>query len=305
MDASGVILGKLDICDSQMQGWSESYYLRASETSQARAVFLTLCNYRASSLASKYSLVSGHIEFSVGQRPALPVVDRPLPSPWEEKSLPLLTTLNVAIECRFQTEHGRNINCFFHGLGRAGGRAHFLKSVREPYSTNAIPSHNSLSCPEDGFRAFLAFLRDNTIHARTSKASRVLDMVPWKSVTVKDINLDVELVVSTIERKKEADMLPNMRSLNRCKTLKVVRVGPLQLYFELYRQHLDAPSPIVGFIVDGQAPCVSERAGHRVRTAKYLSFIEPDKSKWLPEPEFSKKWLEASQVLPQMAGTSR
>lgn len=179
----------------------------------------------------------------------------------------------------------------------------FLGAVREIYATNAIPSHDALTCPEDGFRAFLAFVRDNTIHARTSKANRVLETALWKSVTVKGINLDMDVELSILGKNKEIDMLPTLRSLNRCKTLKVVRVGPLQLFFELYRQHQDIPSSIVGFMVDGQAPCVSERAGQRVRTDKYLSFIEPDKSKWLPEPEFAKKWLEASQALLQLAGT--
>lgn len=304
MEKPGSILGKLDICDSKMQGWSETYYLRTSDAKQAKAVFLALCNYRASCLASEYSLVNARLEFSVGQRPPISVLDRPMLSAWRNKALPLLTTLNVALECRFQTEQGRSITCFFHGLGRSGTRTNFLRAVREIYDTNAIPSHETLICPEDGFRAFLAFVRDNTIHARTTKSNRVLDTALWSSVAVKDINLDVDVELSILDKKKEIDMLPILRSLNRCKTLKVVRVGPLQLFFELYRQHQDIPSSIVGFMVDGQAPCVSERAGQRVRTDKYLAIIEPDKSKWLPEPEFAKKWLEASQALLHTAGIS-
>ncbi len=123
-----------------------------------------------------------------------------------------------------------------------------------------------------------------------------MNTAPWKSVTVKDIDLEaeVELLTSNTEN---TDMLPRLASLNRCKSIKVVQVGPLRLYFELARKHQVMSSPIVGFHVDGQAPCVCQRAGERVRTDKYLSFIEPDRAKWLPEHEFTRKWLETSKVL--------
>ena len=305
MNKPSTILGRLDICDSNKQGWSESYYMKTADFDHAKGVFLTLCRYRAACLASEYSLVSSRLEISNGLRQPITVVDRPMSAEWTKKVLPLLTTMNVAIECRFQTEKGRNINCFFHALGRFGSRTNFSNAIQETYDNGSVPSPDELTCPEDGFRAFLAFLRDNTIYARTNKANRVLDTTPWKSVSVKGINLDVDLELSSVEKKKDTDMLPIMTSLNRCKTLKVVRVGPLQLFFELYRQHQAIPSSIVGFIVDGQAPCVCERAGNRVRTDKYLSFIEPDKSKWLPESEFAKKWLETSKMFMGMAGTLR
>ena len=115
-------------------------------------------------------------------------------------------------------------------------------------------------------------------------------------MTIKDIDLEVEVELLKDE-KENIDMLPNLVSVNRIKSLKVVQVGPLRLYFELSRNHQQFSSPIVGFVVDGQPPCVCQRAGERVRTDKYLSFIEPDRNKWLPETEFVKKWLETSKTL--------
>ena len=89
-----------------------------------------------------------------------------------------------------------------------------------------------------------------------------MDTAPWKNVAVKDINLDVDPEWSITE-KKDSDMLPTLMSLNRCKTLKVVQVGPLRLFFELPSNHKSMASRSVGFVVDGQPPCVCERAGQR------------------------------------------
>src|SRR5262245_37456946 len=133
MGTLNVILGSLDICDGNGQGWSERYFLRSGEVIQARVDFVAICRYRAACLASQYSLVSGHLEFANGQRPHVPVIARPLTAPWARKPLPLLATLNVALECRFQTVRGRTVSRFFHGLGRAGRRAGFLKAIEHIY----------------------------------------------------------------------------------------------------------------------------------------------------------------------------
>jgi hypothetical protein len=296
MDKPSFILGNLDICGSNGQGWSEKYILKNAEIVQAKTDFVAICRYRAACLASEYSLVSGHLEFANNERPHVPVITRPLNSPWTRKILPLLTTLNVAIACHFQTEGGRKINRFFHGLGRAGRRKDFLKAIEQVYDSGAIPPIEILSCPEDGVRAFFAMLRDKTVYAKTDKADRVTETTPWRNVVVIDINLDVDPELPITE-KKEADMLPRLTSPSRCKTLKAVQVGPLRLIFELPRHHQVIPSLLVGFVVDGQPPCVCARAGYYVKTEQFLSAIEPDRSKWLPETEFARKWLEISQNL--------
>jgi hypothetical protein len=296
MHQPGLILGNLDICDGNGQGWSERYFLKSAEIIQAKTDFVAVCRYRAASLASEYSLVNGHLEFGNNHRPHVPVIARALTSPWARKCLPLLTTLNVAIECHFQTETGRTINRFFHGLGRSGRRTDFLKAIEHIYDSSSIPPLEMLSCPEDGIRAFLAVLRDKTVYAKTNKANRVTEMAPWRGVAVKAISLDADPELPITE-KREAGMLPCLMSLYRCKTLKVVQVGPLQLIFELPRNHQVVPSLLVAFVVDGQPPCVCARAGNYVRTDKFLSSIEPDRSKWLPEREFTNKWLETSERL--------
>lgn len=305
MDKPSVILGNLDICGSNGQGWSERYFLKSGEVIQAKTDFLAICRYRAACLASGYSLVAGHLAFAANHRPHLPVISRPLASPWAGRTLPLLTTLNVAVECRFQPERGRTISRFFHGLGRAGRRTAFLKAIEPIYESSAIPPLEMLSCPEEGFRALFAMLRDKTVLAKMNKTNRVTGMVRWKSVAVKDISLDVDPELPITE-KKDTDMLPRLTSLfYRCKTLKVVQFGPLQLIFELTRNHQVVPSPLVAFVVDGQPPCVCARAGNYVRTDQFLSFIEPDRRKWLPEHEFVRKWLETSQSLLGQGVSSR
>src|ERR1700677_4240760 len=148
MEKPCLILGKLDICDSNGQRWSESYYLKSAEIIQAKNDFLVLCRYRAACLASEFTLVSGHLEFSNDHRPSVPVIDGPMAPPWTKKIPRLLTTLYVAIECRFQTEQGRKTSCFFHGLGRAGTRTNFLNAIRDIYPTDSVPSPDGLSCPE-------------------------------------------------------------------------------------------------------------------------------------------------------------
>jgi hypothetical protein len=153
-----------------------------------------------------------------------------------------------------------------------------------------------LSCPEEGFRALFAMLRDKTVFAKMNKTNRVTGMVPWKSVIVKDISLDVDPELPITE-KKEADMLPRLMSPYRCKTLKAVQVGPLWLIFELPRHHQVVPSLLIAFVVDGQPPCVCARTGYYVKTDQFLSSLEPDRRKWLPEQEFVRKWLETSQNL--------
>lgn len=303
MESPSLILGKLFICDSNGRRWCEPYFLATTEVIQAKNDFLALCRYRAACLASEYTVVSGHIEFVDGHRPSILVIEKPLPSPWSGKIRPLLSTLNIAVECRFHSVQGRHATRHIHGVGRTGPRTGFLKSVEEVYESNAVPLHDALSSAEEGFRAFVSFLRDHTIHARTKKSGKVLDSAPWKSVTIKDIDLEAEVEL-LIDEKENTDMLPTLVSLNRCKTLKVVQVGPLRLFFELPSNHKNVASRIVGFVVDGQAPCVCDRAGQRLRTDKYLSFIEPDRNKWLPEHEFARKWLETSKMLMSTAVVS-
>jgi len=296
MDIPSLILGNLDICDSKGQGWSERYFLKSAEIIQAKADFFAICRYRAVCLATGLSLVSGHLEFSDSHRPHLPLVTRPLVSSWTGKALPLLTTLNVAVECRFQTEGRRKAALFFHGLGRAGRRRGFLKAIEQIYDPESIPPLELLSCPEDGFRAFLAVLREKTVYAKLNRANRVTETAAWKSVVVKDVSLEVDPELP-ITPKKETDMLPRLTSPWRNKTLKMVQVGSLRLYFELARKHQSVPSFLVGFVIDGQPPCVCGREGHYMTTEKFLTSIEPDRSKWLTEADFAKKWLEISQSL--------
>lgn len=304
MESPGLILGKLTICDSKGRRWCEPYNLATVDVTQAKSVFLTLCHYRSASLACEYSLVRGHLEFVNDHRPSILLIEKPLSSPWSGKARPLLTTMNIAIECRFQTANGKSHSLHIHGMGRTGPRTGFLTSVQTVFEPNAIPGHEALTSPEDGFRAFISFLRDKTIYARMNKSGKVMGTAPWKSVSVEDIDLEAE-VEFLIDEKEMTDMLPRLSSMSvggKQKSIKVVQVGPLRLYFQLSRKHEKMSSPIVAFHVDGQSPCVCQRAGERVMTDKYLAYIEPDKTKWLPEHEFVSKWLETSKALLNTAG---
>src|ERR1700677_308079 len=305
MDSPGLIVGKLNICDSKGQRWCETYKLATVDVVEAKRDFLALCRYRAACLASEFSLVRGHLEFVNDHRPSILLIEKPLPSPWSGKVRPLLSTLNIAIECRFETSEGKSISTSIHGVGRSGPRTGFLTSVQAVFEPDAVPCHQTLTSPEEGFRAFVSFLRDKTIYSRMNKSGKVMGTAPWKSVTVNDIDLEAE-VEFVIDEKENTDMLPSLSSMyvkGFQKSIKVVQVGPLRLYFELSRKHEKMPSRIVGFQVDGQPPIVCQRAGDRVMTDKYLAYIESDKSKWLPENEFVSKWLETSKSLMITPGT--
>lgn len=304
MDLPSLILGKLIICDSKGQRWCESYNLATVDVIQAKSDFLALCRYRAACLASENSLVRGHLEFVNDHRPSILLIEESLPSPW---SVRIGSLLNIAIECRFETSQGKSVSTCIHGVGRTGPRTGFLTSVQAVFEPNAIPGHEALTSPENGFRAFVSFLRDKTIYARMNKSGKVMGKAPWKSVIVNDFDLEAE-VEFLIDEKENTDMLPMLPRLSSMfvgghqKSIKVVQVGPLRLYFQLSRKHEKMSSPIVAFHVDGEPPCVCQRAGERVMTDKYLAHIEGDRSKWLPEHEFVSKWLETSKKL--LGGTS-
>ena len=112
------------------------------------------------------------------------------------------------VECRFHSVQGRHTTRYIHGVGRTGPRVGFLKSIQQVYEPSALPLHDALSSPEEGFRAFISFLRDRTIHARMNKSGKVLNTAPWKIVTVKDIDLEAE--VELIDKKENTDMLPRL-----------------------------------------------------------------------------------------------
>ena len=166
MDKPSLILEKLDICDSNGQRWSESYYLKTAEIIQAKNDFHLLCRYRAACLASEFTLISGHLEFSNDHRPSVPVIDGPLTSPWTKTIPRLLTTLYVAIgDADFIRNMARKTGYYFHGLGRAGTRTNFLDAIRDIYPSDSIPSPDAAPClvQKTGFMLFIAFLRDKTI----------------------------------------------------------------------------------------------------------------------------------------------
>jgi hypothetical protein len=86
-------------------------------------------------------------------------------------------------------------------------------------------------------------------------------------------------------------MLPTMQLLTGSKKTQVVRIG-LRLYFGYMN--------LIAFQLDGQAPVVCSNDHGRLTTANHLLMLEPDKSKWVSELDFTRQWLIASKMVFQV-----
>jgi hypothetical protein len=84
-------------------------------------------------------------------------------------------------------------------------------------------------------------------------------------------------------------MLPTMKSFTQSSSALVVRIGPLQLFFSY--------EILIAFQIDGNAPVVCENVTGRTTTTDHLLRLEPDKSKWLSQLDFTRKWLQASKMV--------
>jgi hypothetical protein len=90
----------------------------------------------------------------------------------------------------------------------------------------------------------------------------------------------------------EDSMLPTTQLLTDSKKTQIVRVGPLRLYFGYLN--------LIAFQVDGEPPVVCANDYGRITTARHLSMLESDKTKWVAELEFARRWLEISKMVFQV-----